>query len=122
MGFLSRLSGLEKLVKSYRTDHQPQNKEHSRQTIGLGAVKYRNCVTVHLEQEGLYLWVRPPFFSHPAILIPWADIVQADHVTLYHRKAVELQVKAPGCKTITVYQDLFEQFKEHLPVLRVGQA
>jgi hypothetical protein len=122
MGFFSRLGGLEKLVENYQTDRQPQSEEFKRQTIGLGAVKYRNCVTVHIEPEGLYLWVRPPFFSHPPILIPWAEIVQAEHTTLYHRSAVEVTVKAPGCKTITVYEDLFVLLKPHLPVLRVGQA
>jgi hypothetical protein len=114
MGLFSRISGLQGLIKHYQTDLKPEGPELVRRTVGFGAVKYRNCVTVYICHEGLYLWVRPPFFSHLPILIPWTDIKQTDNTTLYHRAAVEMQVKEPTCKTIIVYQDLFDQFKAFL--------
>lgn len=120
MGFFSRISGLQSLIERYQTDCRPEGPELVRQTVGFGAVKYRHCVTVQVGQGGIYLWVKPPFFSHPRLCIPWTDVASVTETTMYHRAAVEIQVKDARCKKITVYRDLFDRMQPFLPA--AGQS
>ena len=69
----SNASGWTALANRYHTTQKPPPENSSTwQTIAVGAVRYRNCVTVACLPEGLYLSV----WLNPALLIPWNEITE----------------------------------------------
>jgi len=67
---------------------QPRGQLLQAQTIKVGAVRYRRCVAVGLDAEGLYLRVRLP--AHAPVWIPWTELHGRWDTRLYWLKAVGL--------------------------------
>lgn len=114
MGIFARVSGLNKLVERYPTTRDPGQAEQIKQTVKVGVVRYRGCVTVGIGTEGLFLWVRPPLGRQGKFLIPWDEIKRVKKGRLYGLQGVCLSIGDPEVGEITVYQSLFEQMKVHL--------
>ena len=85
-----------------------------KQTVKVGVVRYRGCVTVNIGTEGLFLWVRPPLGRQGKFLIPWGEIKRVKKGRLYGLQGVCLSIGDPEVGEITVYQGLFDQIKAHL--------
>jgi len=87
-----------------------------RQTIQVGSVAYKNCATVAISGQGLYLEVKFPFFSRlTPLLIPWANIQALREGSLYWRKAVTLCIGSPEIGTVTLFRDRLAQVRPYLP-------
>jgi len=116
-GFFGRISGLDELAQRYSTPREPQGKKLTKQTVQIGAVRYRRCVTVHLDPEGLFLQIefifcksRNPFF------IPWHEIKQVQETKLYWEKAALLLIGNPPVRYITLPKSLYKMIEPHLYV------
>ncbi len=112
MGPFANISGLNKLAEAYSASQAPADLPSGArwtvQTIGVGTIRYRNCVDVAVSAEGLYLWVRPPLLTKARLLIPWDDIVATQPARLYSRPAVRLVIGDPEVGTIRLYRELYE--------------
>jgi hypothetical protein len=77
-----------------------------RQTVRVGAVAYRRCVTLTPTPEGLHMVPTGPFPPGPALLIDWPSLGATRPARLYGRAAVEIFVPAADSSVI-VYADSF---------------
>jgi hypothetical protein len=115
-GLLFRISGLPRLVAEYpfRDGQAPAGEMLHKQTVKVGPVRYRRCVTVNISTQGLYLAVLPPLGKQATVLIPWIDITSVEVATLYGRKAARLLIGQGELASITVYSELFRSMQPHL--------
>lgn len=114
MSTIGKVSVLSKLSEHYPTAHDPAGVFQTKQTVKVGVVRYRKCVTVGFDTEGLFLWVRPPLGKQGSFLIPWDEIKQVRGTSLYGRQGVLMSIGDPNVGDITVYRDLFELMRTHL--------
>ncbi len=105
---------MDKLSEYYRATHDPGGGLQTKQTVKLGAVRYRRCVTVSMDVGGLFIWVRPPLGRQRKLLIPWDEIKTVREDRLYGRQAVFMSIGAPEVGKITVYKELFELIRVYL--------
>ena len=111
----AHLSGLDQLMESYPARTEPAGTKHTWQTVQIGPVVYRRCVTVHVGAEGLYLQVRPPFRSYPPLFIPWSEISAVNAAKLHWQRALRLTIGRPAMTTITCVGTLLPSIRRHLP-------
>ena len=114
MGIFTRASGLAKLGDHYEIKQQPEGEYFSKQTVQIGAVRYRNCTTIGLCDLGLYLWAKPIFSHNPALLIPWQDIKYTGPAKIYQNRAAALSIGEPPCGTIRVYTKVYQKMEPFL--------
>ena len=110
----ARASRWAALAKQYPADGLPAGRRHARQTVQVGAVRYRRCVTVGIDPLGLWLWVQPSLVRFHPLFIPWDEVKRTQETRLCSRKAVQLVIGEPSVATITVYRKLFEDLSPYL--------
>ena len=102
--------GWRRLVEKYSTANPPQGQVHKRQTLQIGAVVYKRCVTVGVTDEGLCVSI-----WRKTVLIPWQDFKRLGQATLYWQQVPMLTIGEPPIATITVPLPLFELIRSKLP-------
>ena len=102
MGLFQKISGWDKLVKQYRAVDPPTGKEYTKQTVQIGPVRYRRCVTVHISDQGFYLQPRLVLARYPAVLIPWDEITRVTDSRIYWGRAKRLSIGEPEIGTVAV--------------------
>ena len=115
-GFFGRIGSLDGLARRYPATHQPQGDQLTKQTVRFGPVRFRRCVTVSIEPEGLYLWVRPIMSNYTPILIPWDEVKAIQEAIIYWQKAVQMSIGTPLVATVAVKMKLFRLIEPHLRV------
>jgi len=108
-------SGLNRLVDSYPANTEPTGIRFTWQTVMIGPVVYRRCVTVHVSGEGLYLHVRPPLASYPLLFIPWSEVSALRPATFHWQNGLRLSIGRPEVTTIACVGTLLQAIRPHLP-------
>jgi len=108
---LSNISGLSKLVAQYQTFQIPDKFILTSQTIQIGMVKYRRCVSVKADKSGLFLLIKVPLWKTRKILIPWKDLKLTGYTKIYWEPAVSLIVGENYLATIAVPMQVFYLMK-----------
>ena len=101
--------GWRRLVAVYSTVNPPAGSIAPRETLKIGAVVYKRCVTVGIADEGLYVSI-----WRKTALIPWDDFRKIEQATLHWKKVPMLTVGDPPVATITVPMPVFRQFSSRL--------
>lgn len=109
-----RVSGLNRLGQVYPAPGAPAGPVLAGQTVQIGTVRYRRCVTVNVSDAGLYLWARPILTRHQPILIPWSEVRQVQETMLYWQRAMRLSIGAPEVGSVTLLMGLFALVSPHL--------
>jgi hypothetical protein len=115
MRAFAKVNGIYKLAERYPAPHEPEGGDWTGQTVKIGAVRYRRCVTVGTDPEGLFLGVCPPLGRARKLLIPWDEIREVREARLYGRQGIHLSIGEPEVGEITMYRELFERMREHWP-------
>jgi hypothetical protein len=113
-GIFAKYSGLTNLAQRYPVTQLPTGAMLIKQTVKVGAVRYRRCVDVSIGEGGLYLGVHPPLLKQGDMLIPWEEIKGAQKTRLYSRKAVRLSIGEPEFGSVALYKALYEQVVPYL--------
>ena len=121
-------TGWDALAERYKAPSEPQGKKLTAQTVKVGSVRWRRCVTVILSTEGLYLQLLPrlpllsAIFRKAPVLIPWSELRRPRKGWLYlGTQAVELSVGEPELARITFPIGLYNEIASYLdPAMRVG--
>lgn len=108
-------SGLDRLVDLYPAKTDPTGAKLTWQTVMIGPVVYRRCVTVQVGAEGLYLQVRPSFRRYPALFIPWSEVSAAHAAMLHWQRGLRLSIGHPAVTTITCVGRFLRSIRPHLP-------
>ncbi len=111
----ARASGLDRLIARYPAGKEPTGTTMTWQTVMIGPVVYRRCVTAHVAAEGLYLHVHPPLRSYPLLFIPWSEVSAARPATLHWQKGLRLSIGRPTVATVTSVGNLLRAIRPHLP-------
>ncbi len=114
MGIFSKVSGLDKLSEHYHAPNDPGGVSQTKQTVKVGVVRYRRCVTVGIGRDELFLLVSPPLGREWKLLIPWNEIRQVRGARLYGRQGVHMSIGDPVVGEITMYRELFDQLRGNL--------
>jgi hypothetical protein len=114
MGFFAQISGWTRLAEAYPAAHTPVLQPLTKQTVQVGSVRFRRCVTVGIGDWGLYLWARPVFSRYKPILIPWAELSVIGTARIYWSKAALLSVGKPAVATIRLPMSLYRLAKPYL--------
>lgn len=104
------------LAERYPALTPPAGIRVDRQSVRVGGVVYKNCVTATLAAEGLGLdagWLLRRFGRRP-MLIPWDQFRGEQPTTLHWQAAVRLQVGEPAAGTITIKGPLYAQLERLL--------
>jgi hypothetical protein len=82
-----------------------------RQTVMIGPVLYRDCMSVGADESGLFLAPGRllSFVLKQNLRIPWSDIAKTEEARVFWGKGITLIVGAPALATITVKSELFEK-------------
>jgi hypothetical protein len=94
-------------VGRYKTDLMPDNLSFTKQTIRIGVVKYRKCVTFRAFEPGLFLEIKVPLWKTRKILIPWKDLKHTGYTKIYWQSAASLMVAEDHIATIAIPIQLF---------------
>ncbi|MFZ4807377.1 MAG: hypothetical protein ACOYLQ_08985 [Hyphomicrobiaceae bacterium] len=96
----------------------------TRQTVQVGRVVYRNCVTVGASDAGLYLEMKSPLpiWRKPPLLIPWSAMTHIEQVRLFWQPAAMLHIGRPALATMTLPRALFRSIRSRLPATCEGAA
>lgn len=73
--------GWRRLVQVYPAANPPSGRITKRETIQVGAVTYKRCVTLGIADEGLYVAI-----WRKTALIPWTDFKALGQATLFWRQ------------------------------------
>ena len=103
--------GWRRLAEVYGTDKPPTGQIVTGQTIQIGAVTYKRCVTLGVADEGLYVTI-----WRKTALVPWNEFKAIGQATLYWQKVPMLTVGDPPVATMTVPVAVFQQMRGRLPV------
>ena len=117
----AQISGWNALAQRYAAIVEPEGRKLPRQTIKVGRVRWRSCVTIVLSPQGMYLEVgsQLPVLSairkHPPVLIPWSEFKAPREGRLYLGwQAVQLSVSEPETAAITFPLSLYEDMTGYL--------
>ena len=114
--YVLRTSGWAALAARYGVGQQPEGQASRRQTLQVGGALFRNCATVCVSREGLYVSVglRLPqcvlsfLPEFPPMLIPWEEFRGAEKPRFYLRPALRLTIGEPPVGTLTLPAELLE--------------
>jgi hypothetical protein len=101
--------GWGRLAESYPAHGGPTGQSVPGQTVKIGAVVYKRCVTVGVADEGLFLSV-----WRKSALIPWSQVTAVGHATLYWQTVPLLTVGNPPVATLTVPTSLWPSMQQRL--------
>ena len=107
--------GWRQLAEVYGTDKPPTGQIVPGQTLQIGAVTYKRCVSLGFADEGLYLTI-----WRKTALIPWTEFKALGQATLYWQKVPMLTVGDPPVATMTVPVAVFQQMRGKLPTGLTG--
>ena len=103
--------GWRRLAEVYATANPPTGQVTKRETIQVGAVTYKRCVTLGVADEGLYVTI-----WRKTALIPWTEFKAVGQTTLHWQKVPMLTVGEPPVATMTVPLAVFQVMRGKLPV------
>ena len=101
--------GWRRLAEVYATANLPTGQITKRETIQVGAVTYKRCVTLGVANEGLYVAI-----WRKTVLIPWTEFKAVGQATLYWQKVPMLTVGDPPVATMTVPVQVFDVMRGKL--------
>jgi hypothetical protein len=113
-GIFKRSSGMSRLMQQYPAPFQPEGAVQTQQTIRVGAVRWRFCVTMVIGPQGFYFAIRQAFTNYQPVLIPWSQITATRETYLYWFRAVALSVGDPAVAEVTVFLGQFEKMRPYL--------
>ena len=99
------------LSETYATTRPVPEQALRRQTVVVGRVLYRRCMTLGFDDRGLYLETSSPIpiVGRRCALIPWTEFKRIDEGRLFWRPAAVLSIGDPSISTITVPIELFNK-------------
>jgi hypothetical protein len=103
--------GWRRLAEVYATANPPSGHVTKRETIQVGAVTYKRCVTLGVANEGLYVAI-----WRKTVLIPWTEFKAVGQTTLFWQRVSMLTVGDPPVATMTVPVAVFQVMRGRLPV------
>ena len=113
-GIFTQFSGYDRLVKRYPAEGEPEGQAYTKQTVQIGPVRYRRCVTVHISSKGLYLQPHIFMIRYSPVLIPWNEVVRVENAMIYWGQARRLTVGEPEVGTVAMQMGLLRLIQPYL--------
>ena len=107
--------GWRRLAEMYAIAKPPTGQIVTGQTLQIGAVSYKRCVSLGFADEGLYLTI-----WRKTALVPWSEFKAIGQATLYWQKVPMLTIGDPPVATMTVPVAVFQQMRGKLSAALVG--
>lgn len=130
VALLARVAGWPALATAFRAEGVPAGESLRFVTGSLGApdfpVKYKNCLRLSLNREGIYVALMFPFkFASTALFVPWGQVESCTVEQLVGTQAVAFRFRNqwPGLKLRGVAGQLArEAYQKHLASQSAGDV
>jgi hypothetical protein len=111
--FKGAAGGWSRLSEAYATTRHPPAQCLRRQTLVVGQVLYRNCITIGFDAGGLYLEPGFPIsiFGKRPLFVPWTEFKRVEEGRLFWGKAAVLSLGEPLVGTVTLPMELFNAIR-----------
>ncbi len=107
--------GWKGLAEQFAAHSQPEGDLFKGQTVEVGKVVYKRCVSVGVTKEGFYLEVKIPLSSRlKPLFIPWEMVKGLREGSLFWKKTVILSIGKPEIGSISIFTDLFVHARPYL--------
>lgn len=98
VALMARIAGWASLARSFRANGVPEGQSLRFVTGSLGAlafpIRYRNCLHLARNSEGLYVSLMFPFkFASPALFVPWSEVASCTVEQAFSTQVVVLQLR-----------------------------
>ena len=108
------MSHLSKIAERYSTCDPPKGETLTKQTLQIGLVRYRKCVTIHMDTQGFYFCVHMVFSKHPQIFIPWKEFRDIQESSIYQKQAKQFSIGEPVVGTVRIPEEIFNKMRSYL--------
>lgn len=114
MRLFEALSKLSKIAERYPACHPSTGENLTKQTLQIGAVRYRRCVTISIDTQGFYFCIHMIFKKHPQIFIPWKEFRDIQESKIYQKRAKQISIGEPPVGIIRIPEEVFNKMKSYL--------
>jgi hypothetical protein len=105
---MSLFGGWFKLSKIFRDSNPPRNQQFTFESIYMGSVNYKGCISGCLGADGLHLKILLLYpLMHPPLFIPWSEITSITVKNWIFFTSNEVVIRQTGTK-IGFYGELGE--------------
>lgn len=109
---LSKMSGWQALAEKYAARGRYSGETHSWQSCRMGFCSYRNCLTVGVNHQGLYLAVMPIFaLGAEPLLIPWHAVSALSRKKIFFMTYTEITIEFPPVTTLLLFGSFFDRIR-----------
>ena len=120
---LSKMSGWQTLAEKYAARGLYSGETQSWQSGRMGFCSYRNCLTVGVNHQGLYLAVMPIFaLGATPLLIPWHAVSALARKKIFFMTYTEITVEFPPVVTLQLYGSFFDRIRPWVDPQKVHDA
>ena len=120
---LSKMSGWQTLAEKYAARGLYSGETQSWQSGRMGFCSYRNCLTVGVNHQGLYLAVMPIFaLVATPLLIPWHAVSALARKKIFFMTYTEITVEFPPVVTLQLYGSFFDRIRPWVDPQKVHDA
>lgn len=110
IGFISLISGWQRLAQRYRATEPATGQRWTWQRGMVGWAGYNNVLTLTANEQGLFMEVMRLFgFGHPRLFIPWHEFREAKVVNYFLRRQVKAKIGFPPLATVHLPAAVFEE-------------
>lgn len=102
--------GWRRLSKQFESTLPVAGVVFKHQTVQVGAVVYKGCVTIGVADEGMYVAI-----WRQTALVPWSEFKAIGQVTLYWKKIPSVTIGNPAIASMTIPPAAFEEARKRLP-------
>lgn len=93
---LGHIGGWSALAEHYRTAERPRGKAFFMQSGRVGIVNYGSCLTIHVNEAGMFLAVLSLFrLGHPPLFIPWSEFNNCRETKMMFFRFIEASIGTP---------------------------
>ena len=113
--FVIARMGWSKLASIQTSGHLPstRGRKFRMQSVRIGWANYNNCITIHVDDYGMYLSMLVFFrFMHPPIFIPWRMVSGIEQKQTLGFSHPVLQIGHPSKTTIRLSNKVMKEIEE----------
>jgi hypothetical protein len=100
------LSGWNRLAGKYPAPRPLPPWNWTGQTVRVGSVRYRRCMRISAQPDGLYL-AEGGLLRHPALRLPWSELHSPSRCNVYGRPAIRLSIGRQPDTTVEFPLELY---------------
>ena len=106
-----KINGFSGIAEFFEHASFPDKQNVFKTTIQVGAIRYRNCAFLYINNDGLFVKIKMVFKTHPTIFIPWNAFKEKKPATLYGLRAIEFVFTDSNLPALRLYESDINKYE-----------